>query len=81
MLKFLQKKQGDKVEERFQAMLDLVRDLDRAEFRRMMDALTLTWQGYDKSRKIQTIDEKEVADITNSEKKLEYIEEVEDERN
>lgn len=61
----------DKVESRFQDGLTLVKDLDKKEFERFIKGLTLGWQGYDCMRRVQTIDEKEVEDITNAEKILE----------
>lgn len=64
-------KELDKVEARFQDGLTLVKDLDKKEFERFIKGLTLGWQGYDCMRRVQTIDEKEVEDITNSEKILE----------
>lgn len=48
----------DATEERFQKMVDLVWDLDKKDFNRMIEALKLVWQGYDKMRPIQTIEEK-----------------------
>lgn len=65
------RKEADKVESRFQQGLVLVRDLDKREFKRFVDGLTLAWQGYDCMRRVQTIDEKETADIDESEKILE----------
>lgn len=62
---------ADKVETRFQQGLVLVKDLDKREFKRFIDGLTLVWQGYDSMRRVQTIDEKETADIDESEKFLE----------
>lgn len=65
------KKQADKVEARFQQALVLVKDLDKKEFNRFVGGLTLAWQGYDRIRQVQTIDEKENTDIDESEKILE----------
>lgn len=62
---------ADKVESRFQRGLDLVKDLDKREFKRFIDGLTLAWQGYDSMRRVQTIDEKENKDIIEAEKILE----------
>ena len=74
MIKFFSRKnrkEADKVEARFQQGLTLVKDLDKREFKRFIDGLTLGWQGYDCMRRVQTIDEKETADIDESEKILE----------
>lgn len=67
------KKESDKVEARFQQALNLVKDLDKREYNRFIDGLTLAWQGYDRIRRVQTIDEKENGnqDIDEAEKILE----------
>ena len=62
---------ADKVESRFQQGLVLVKDLDKKEFKRFIDGLTLVWQGYDCMRRVQTIDEKESVDIDEPAKFLE----------
>lgn len=61
----------DKVEARFQQGLDLVKDLDKKEFKRYMGGLTLAWQAYDCIRKVKTIDEKENGDIYETEEEAE----------
>lgn len=66
---------GDYIEARFQTAVDLIKDLDRSEFKRFVDGLTLTWQGYDKIRQVQSREEKELGQVTAVEKKLEFIEE------
>lgn len=70
---FKKRKVADKVEARFQQAISLVKDLDKKEFNRMMDGIKLAWEAYDKIRKVQTVDEKEVADIANVEKELDYL--------
>lgn len=65
------KRDADKVEARFQQGLVLVKDLDKREFNRFIDGLTLVWQGYDRMRRVQTIDEKENSDVDVLEKYLE----------
>lgn len=65
------RKYQDKVEARFQTVIDLCKDLDKREFNRMMDGIELAWQGYNKIRQVQTIDEKEVAEVIEIEKELE----------
>ena len=65
------KRNADKVESRFQQALNLVKDLDKREFNRFVDGLTLAWQGHDRIRRVQTIDEKENGDIIEAEKILE----------
>lgn len=71
-MKFIKKKKhADRVETRFQQGLVLVKDLDKKEFNRFIDGLTLAWQGYDRIRRVQTIDEKENSDVDEAEKFLE----------
>lgn len=75
---FRKKKQlEDKVEARFQQAVSLIRDLDRPEFNRLIDGLKLTWEGYNRIRRIQTTEEKESAPIIEAEK--EAMEEIEKE--
>lgn len=64
------KRNADKVEANFQQGLNLVKDLDKKEFNRFIDGLTLAWQGYDRIRRVQTMDEKENSDIDEAEKAL-----------
>lgn len=68
------KKQHDKVEQRFQQAVELVKDLDKREFNRLIDGIELAWQSYNKIRQVQTVDEKELAEVTDLEKELEYKE-------
>lgn len=65
------KRFADKVEARFQQGLVLVKDLDKREFNRFVDGLTLAWQGYDRIRRVQTINEKENSDVDEAERYLE----------
>ena len=68
----------DKVERRFQQTVELVKDLDKREFNRLIDGIELAWQSYNKIRQVQTVDEKEMADIAEVEKELEYKEMLKD---
>lgn len=70
---FKKRKIADRVEARFQQAVGLVKDLDKKEFNRMMDGIKLAWEAYDKIRKVQTVDEKEVAEITSTERELDFI--------
>lgn len=63
----------DKVEARFQAVVDLIRDLDKRDFNRLKDGMDLAWQAYQKVGKAQTTLEKETAEIDAAEKYLEAI--------
>lgn len=69
-----QKSQED-LNERYQHAINLVKDLDRKEFNRLMDGIKLAWEGYNKIMQIQSIDEKEMAEITEAEKELDFIKE------
>ena len=77
MSKFFRKKavatQRDKVEVRFQAVVDLIRDLDKKEFNRLKEGMDLAWQAYQKVGQAQTNAEKEIADIDGVEKVLEEM--------
>jgi|GEM_PF-2321462 len=68
------KRRTDKVEARFQTALNLIKDLDKPEFKRFMAGLDLAWQGYDKIRQVQTRDEKENKDIDSVETFIELTE-------
>ena len=62
-------------EERFEAMLAQVKHLDRGEFNKTIEALKLAYDGYNKMLKVQTVEEKEVADIDKVERTTaDYIE-------
>lgn len=61
----------DRVETKFQAVVDLIRDLDRKEFNRLKEGMELVWQGYNKVGQAKTTIEKEMEDIEGPEKILE----------
>jgi hypothetical protein len=61
----------DRVEAKFQTVVDLVKDLDRKEFNRLKEGMELCWQGYQKVSQAKTNEEKENADIDEAEKVLE----------
>ena len=72
---FKRKKNNDEpVEQRFDAMMNLIKDLPRADYNRFKDAMDLAYNAYQKVRNVQTIDEKEVADVSDAENKLNLIE-------
>lgn len=70
---FKKKKIADKVESRFQQAVELVKDLDKKEFNRMMDGIKLAYEAYNKIRQVQTVDEKENAEMLSVDKDVEYI--------
>ncbi|MBR0403107.1 hypothetical protein IJI55_00945 [Candidatus Saccharibacteria bacterium] len=66
---------GDPVEARFIDTFNLVKDFERADFKRWHESTKEMYDAYQKAKKAQTIDEKEEADIKDAEKKLDFIEE------
>lgn len=61
----------DRVEAKFQAVVDLIRDLDKKEFNRLKEGMELVWQGYQKVGQAKTSIEKELEDIETPERILE----------
>ena len=60
----------DPVEQRFDSMMELIKDLPKADYNRLKDAMDLGYNAYQKVRNVRTADEKEIADILNAEKVL-----------
>ncbi len=56
---------------RFQTVLDIVRDFDKASFKRFMDGIEDAYAGWDKVLRAPTKDEKENKDINDTEDLLE----------
>ena len=63
----------DRVEERFQTIVTLIKDLDKREFNRLVEGMTLAWEAYNKVRQARPADEKGDADIEKAEKILSEI--------
>lgn len=80
---FRRKKELDKVEARFNTAMNLIKDLDKTEFNRLMEAMKLAHEAYQKVRKVRTIDEKQNGnpDIDDIEKSLENEETKKKEKN
>lgn len=76
MALFKKRKVDYGVEERFQKAVDLFKDLDRREFKRLLEGLELAWEGYNKIRQVQTNDEKESAEIAEVENVGKYEETI-----
>lgn len=74
MALFRREQVKDKVEARFQQAVDLFKDLDKREFKRLIEGIELTWEGYNKIRQVQTTDEKECADVAKIERELDFKE-------
>lgn len=64
------KNSEDPTELRFDAMMELVKDLPRTDYNRLKKAMDLGWQSYQTVRNVKTDDEKELSDIMDAEKAL-----------
>ena len=60
-----------RVEEKFQTIVDLIKDLDKKEFNRLKEGIDLAWQAYNKVSQDTTATEKELEDIEGTERILE----------
>lgn len=60
----------DPIEQRFGSMIELVKDLSKADYNRLKKAMDLGWQSYQIVRNVKTEDEKEFGDINSIESKL-----------
>ena len=60
-----------RVEEKFQTIVDLIKDLDKKEFNRLKEGIDLAWQAYNKVSQAKTATEKELEDIEGTERILE----------
>lgn len=61
----------DPAEARFDAMMDLVKDLSKADYNRLKKAMDLGYQSYQTVRNVKSDDEKEYGDIDLAERKIE----------
>jgi galactokinase/mevalonate kinase-like predicted kinase len=61
----------DAVEQKFSSMMELVKDLSKADYERLKKAMDLGWQSYQTIRNVKTNEEKENADIYDAERILE----------
>lgn len=73
-MKLFKKITEDPIEQRFDSMLDLIKDLPKADYNRLKDAMDLAYSAYQKVRNVKTIDEKETEEISATEKTLELLE-------
>lgn len=60
----------DPVEQRFDSMMELIKDLPRADYNRLKDAMDLGYNAYQKVKNVKTVDEKENEDILSAERAL-----------
>lgn len=61
----------DPTEEKFDAMMSLIKDLPRADYNKLKDAMDMGYNAYQKVRNVKTTDEKESGDIDEIASKLE----------
>lgn len=57
-------------EQRFDAMMDLIKDLSRADYNRLLAAMDLGYNAYQKVKNVKTEEEKELEDIDEIEKSM-----------
>ena len=60
----------DPIEQRFSSMMELIKDLSKADYNRLKKAMDYGWQSYQTVRNVKTDDEKEFDDINTAEFKL-----------
>lgn len=60
-------------EQRFDDMMKLIKDLPRADYTRLKDAMDLGYNAYQKVKNVKTIDEKELDDIDEIEKSMKEV--------
>jgi hypothetical protein len=60
----------DPVEQTFNIMIKLIKDLPRADYNRLKKAMDLGWQSYQTVRNVKTDDERENSDIDDSDRIL-----------
>lgn len=59
-----------RVEEKFQTIVDLIKDLDKKEFNRLKEGIDLAWQCWDKIKHVKTKGDKQNGDIDEIEEAL-----------
>lgn len=57
----------NRVENRFQTVVELVRDLDEEELSRLLKGVKLCWQGYREVEQAKPAEEKEYSEIDSTE--------------
>lgn len=57
-------------EQRFDAMMELIKDLPKADYNRLKDAMDLGYSAYQKVRNVKTVEEKDNEEINEAEKQL-----------
>lgn len=69
-------KEIDPIEERFQAVVELVKDLPRSDYNRLKEGMDLAYSAYEKMRKVQTVEEKAIEKEAKANADIETIEKV-----
>lgn len=71
-MRFFRRKQIeiDVDEFRFDSMMSLIKELPRADYNRLKEAMDLGYEAYQKVRKVKTADERELNDIEKIDKSL-----------
>lgn len=69
-------KEIDPIEERFQAVVELVKDLPRSDYNRLKESMDLAYSAYEKMRKVQTVEEKAIEKEAKANADIETIEKV-----
>ena len=62
-------------ETKLNTIIDLVKDLPRADYNRLREGMELIYNGYQKIKNAKTVDEKEISDIESMESILEVADE------
>lgn len=57
-------------EQRFDDMMTLIKDLPRADYNRLVEAMKLSYEAYQKVKNVKSIDERELDDIEEIDKTL-----------
>ena len=73
---FRKKKIEDNVEERFNTVVELIKDLPRPEYRRLKEAMDLAYDSYQKIRNVKTEEEKAIEKEAKQGADIEVIEKV-----
>lgn len=72
-MKFFRKKKHtyvDPVEQTFNIVIKLIKDLSKADYNRLKKGMDLGWQSYQTFRNVKTDDERDNADIDESDRIL-----------
>jgi len=73
---FCRKKVEDSVEERFNTVVELIKDLPRPEYRRLKEAMDLAYDSYQKIRNVKTEEEKAIEKEAKQGADIDVIEKV-----